>query len=474
MIQKYFSKPYLFYLALLGFGASFGFTFQLANLSSIFKFLGATSNQLPFLWLAPPITGLIIQPLIGQMSDNTITPWGKRRPYIIGWGILAVVAFLSIPFCNSLPLVLFFTWVIGASLNGSSEAVKALTTDLSQGKERSQSFSLQAFFGGIGAALGTSLPYFMNKLCLLFHHSSPAIGSIPYHLKLSFLTAGVVGGITLFISMYKIKEAPSNHQKLWERKHKDKPLSIVRRCVKILRDLGVNIKKSSAEFRKYCFIHSAAWLGIFIFWLYFTATVAQNMYNLPALAHLHTSPAHYAHILQKANLSASLYLSIYQYVSVIYALFLFFILKITDQTKLIHSVSLVIGGVAMIMLGFADTKAMLVFCMLGIGVMWGSLTILPYTIVSQILPKGKFGVYLGIFNISITIPQIVSGLSLAPIYTYVFKGHAMYTMILAGTLIIFSGLLWFKEAYYSKEVSFNFIKLKGYFLRKVQVAGEDV
>lgn len=475
MIQKYFSKPYLFYLALLAFGISFGFTFQLANLSSVFKFLGATPDQLPFLWLAPPITGLIIQPLIGQMSDDTITQWGKRRPYIIGWGILAMAAFLSLPFFNSLLIVLFFTWIIGASLNGSTEALRALTTDLSQKKERSQAFALQAFLGGIGAALGTSLPYLMNKCCLYFHSSTlPNIGSIPSDLKFSFVMAGLVGGITVFISMLKVKEVPYKHQSLLEKKHKAKPLAIIQRTIKIFRDLGISIKKSSGQFRKYCFIHAAAWLGIFIFWLYFTTALAQNLYGLPPLAHLNTSSSHYAYILQKANLKASLYLSIYQYVSVAYALFLFFILNITEKTKFIHSLSLLIGGTAMALLGFADTQLMVVCCMLGIGVMWGSLSILPYTIVSHILPKGKFGVYLGIFNISITIPQIISGLSLSPIYIYLFKGHAMYMMLLAGLLIMLSGLLWLKEAYHSKEVSFAFKKLKDYFSGKAEIVAEKL
>ncbi len=470
-MQKYFSKPHLFYLALLAFGISFGFTFQLANLSSIFKFLGARSHELPFLWLAPPITGLIIQPLIGQISDDTITRWGKRRPYIIGWGVLGSLAFFSMPFFNSLLAAVLFTWVIDASLNGSSETLRALTSDLTEKAERSQAFALQAFFGGMGAALGTGLPYIMNKIHLLFHSSTlPQIGGVPSHLKFSFLVAGLILIIMVFISMRKVKEAPYKHQTLLTIKHQAKSFTRSKRAIKTFKDLWESIKNSSPQFRKYCYIHAASWLGIFIFWLYFTSALAQNMYDLPILLHVNNPPPHYAHILQEANLSASLYLSIYQYCSVIYALFLFFILKSTDKTKLIHSVSLLIGGAAMALLCFTHTKPMLVFCMLGIGVMWGSLIVLPYTIVSQILPKGKFGTYLGIFNISITIPQIISGLTLSPIYIYLFKGHAMYVMLLAGILIMISGIFWLQEAYRSEEVSFK--KFKSYFLLEAEASIE--
>jgi maltose/moltooligosaccharide transporter len=270
--------------------------------------------------------------------------------------------------------------------------------------------------------------------------------------------------------MYKVKEPDYKSEKLQDKKSAQKSVTLFKRGMKVFQDLGRNVKESSPQFRKFCFYQTLTWLGIFIFWLYFTIALAQNMYSLPIILHIDNPPPHYAHVLQEANLSASLYLSIYQYVSVIYALLLFFALKNTEKTKLIHGVSLLIGGAAMAVLWVTHTKLLLVICMIGIGVMWGSIVVMPYAIVSQILPKGKFGTYLGIFNISITIPQIISGLTLSPIYVYIFKGHAPYVMLLAGVLIMMSALFWLKESYRSSEISFK--KKEEYFSDKVEIPME--
>lgn len=431
----------ILYLAILAFGINLCFAFQISNLSSIFKFLGADNNELPLLWLIPPLTGLIIQPLVGQMSDDTVSKYGKRRPYIIVWGLIAALSLCLLSAVHTLIYVILLTWMVGCSLNAGAESLRALTGDVAfQESECSKAFALQAFFSGIGGALGTSLPFLLNKLFIFFSINDMAsIGALPNNLRLSFILIAIILVVTISISMRYVKERPYTRAALLQKKKKQNNLRM--RIAKIFIDLYKNFKRMPTAFRKICWIHATTWVGIFIFWLYFTVTLAQNLYHLPLDADI--SSLLYAEILQKANLDSLYYFSIYQYVSVAYAALLYFLSNF-NRIKLIHVFSLLVGGVGMLLIGFVQDAHLLTLAFVAIGIMWGSMVVLPYAIAIQVLPKGKIGAYLGIFNICITAPQILCGLLLSPIFTYIFQGQAPYLLVLAGTFILLSAYFWFR------------------------------
>ena len=436
-------KPNLLYLSVIAFVLNLSFAFQIANLSSIFKFLGAGNSDLPLLWLVPPITGLIVQPLVGQISDDTVNRYGKRRPYIFGWGMLAALSFIILPFTNTLFLALFVTWIIDCSLNGGSECLRALTADLTfKDDDRSKAFALQAFFSGIGSAVGAALPFLINKLepylpVKTFFNSC----RLPFALNFSLILIGIVLVVLLNISIFKIKEKVKYRPLLLSKKKK--PITFKRRIYKIFADLYQTIRKSPLPFKKICFAHAMTWAGIFVFWLYFTVTLAQNFFHLPPISH-HLSPSReYTMVLQNASLNASYYFSLYQYVSVFYAVLLYF-LSNTERSIYLHTISLLIGGISVASIGFLHDPYLLWFACVGVGIMWGSMIILPYSIAIRLLPRGRLGTYLGIFNICITAPQLICGLTLKPIYLYVFQGKAGYLLVVAGVMIVASAAMWFR------------------------------
>ena len=445
MQNNYLKNSKVIYLSLFYFGVSFAMTFHLANLSIIYKFYGAKNSEIPFLWLAAPVTGLIVQPLLGQFSDNTITSYGKRRPYMIGCSLFAAISFFLLPFCQTLFWVVVLIWIIDANLNGSTETLRALTSDLFQEMEKSKAFVLQAIFGGMGAIVGAGLPYLTDKFIQFF----PSLflinfGKIPVNIQVSFFITGLLIGLMAFLCIYLIKEHTYNDVDGIKKNYKKSVIDI-EMVGYTFKKLWINIVTSPFQFKKYCIIHSISWIGIFIFWLYFSTMLDHNMNatiketNLTAYQRIES--------LSNIALAVSFYLSIYQYSSFVYSLLLYYILSHFEKIKLIHGISVFIGGLGIILISFPCSATAMVLFMIAVGIMWGSMIMLPYVIVSYVLPKEKVGAYFGIFNISITLPQILTGLLLSPLYVYVFKECTTYLMVLSGTLLICSALFWIREAY---------------------------
>ena len=261
------------------------------------------------------------------------------------------------------------------------------------------------------------------------------------NMKISFIVSGLILLILTVITMKAVQEKPYRHSGLLNKRRK--PYSLIQRITKIGNDFYCSLKKIPPRFKMICIIHSLSWAGIFIFWLYFTTAIAQNLYGLPV--HANTT-GNYTHniILQKATLDSSFYLAIYQYVSIIYSALLYFVSTHLKKNIYIHAASLFIGGIAILLLPFENTPFTIEAAMVAYGIMWGSILVLPYAIAIQFLPKGKLGIYLGIFNICITAPQILCSLLLSVIYYYLLNENASYLLSLGGLMIIMSAYLWLK------------------------------
>ncbi|STX27853.1 sucrose/H+ symporter [Legionella beliardensis] len=425
-------------LALMAFAVNFCFTFQLSNLTVLLKFVGATDALIPLIWLIPPLTGMLIQPIVGYLSDNSSTIYGKRKPYIIGWGVCAALSFLLLPLSSSIIYVVWFTFLIDCSINGSAEGLRALTADFFQESvTRTRAFSVFAFFSGLGGVCGAYLPNAVEKLLINNNINLSNSYGIPANLVGSYLFTGIMLLATLVYFFKKTKEKPAS----------DKPMTksllifLIKELLAKCKSLKKEISDTNPIFLRVLTINSIAWIGIFTFWLYFSLCLAQQVYHLPKNVLIHNSE-HYKTIMHQVSLDVSFYFSLYQYVSLVFTLIVYNLSKYIKSEKL-HGIALLLGGLGISLICFKTTPLSLLFSCICIGIFWGSLVVLPYVIVLKYLPSNRNGTYLGIFNISITLPQILGGFILPFIYNFIFKNHANYALFMAGILILISSFLWF-------------------------------
>ncbi len=420
-------------LALFAFGIQFVNSLLLANMSSMFRFLQAPSSLLPLLGLVAPVSGLIIQPLVGQLSDITNTKLGRRYPYMIGWSILAVLACICFYFVKTLVAAVVLIGVISCCINGAIESLRALTGDIVPDKQKASAFAWQTILAGISAGSAALLTFIFSEKYLKNIYDS----GIPISLKISFICGGLVWCI-IFLATYKririlIENADNPLVNTINKSYSI--LSVVSETVKAF---VINIKTIPKPLLNFGVIQLFTWIGMYTFWMYFSTDLAQHLYGL---YHINKNTLSYSEgILKEVALNTNLYFGIYQFVSVIFALIIPLILRWLLPKKL-HGLALIVGSFGILMTSFTRDQHWLIVWMCCIGVLWGSIMTLPYAIISTGLSKNKMGTYLGLFNITITLPQIIAGLTLRPIYVSLFKYNAMGMIILSGILILFSGIL---------------------------------
>lgn len=429
---KLICRSQLINLAIFAFGLQFVSSLQIANMSSMYKFFGAPSYALPFLGLSAPIAGLIIQPLIGQMSDNTNSPYGKRRPYIFAWGIIATIACFSLIFSRTLWLTAIDSFLLSCSINGCIEALRALTGDIIPNTQKTNAFSLQTICSGIGAGCSAIIPYFIYNH-IHIDRDQYTFDHIPLSLKISFLLAGIILICCLIWLLYSVKEKKARHAQL--RKTISKRMNLTAKFYHLFYHIYFNIRHMPLVIEEFMIIQIFTWMGLFAFWLYFSIGISQHIYGLP-----NSTNAHFATILENGLSHAGIYFSVYQGISVIYAMLLPLLTK-NVSPKMVHGLSLIAGAIGMISSGLVINHYLLMLSMIGIGIMWGSIMTLPYAIISAEIPTSKMGIYLGIFNISITLPQIIAGLIYEPIYSILFSKQAIQMVIFGGVLILIGGVV---------------------------------
>ncbi|WP_165482789.1 MFS transporter [Legionella gresilensis] len=450
-MEKIFKLKYLG-LALLAFAINFCFTFQLSNLTVLLKLVGASDASIPLLWLIPPLTGMLIQPIVGYLSDNSSTSYGKRKPYIIGWGICAAFSFLLLPLSSSIIYIVWFTFLIDCSINGSAEGLRALTADFFQENiTRTRAFSIFAFFSGLGGVCGAYLPNAIQKIFINNNHENTLnnVYAIPPNLVGAYVFTGIMLLITLIYFFRKTKEKPTHDAPIT----KGLFISLVKELFYKAKSIKIEIKNTHPIFLKVLTINCIAWIGIFTFWLYFSLCVAQQVYHLPRNVIVSDSE-HYKAIMHQVSLDVSYYFSLYQCISLVFTLIVFSLSKYIKSEK-IHGTALLLGGLGISLICFKTTPVSMFFSCTCIGIFWGSLVVLPYVIVLKYLPKDSNGTYLGIFNISVTLPQIFGGFILPLVYNYIFKNHANYTLFMAGFLILISGFLWIRLFYLINNNSYQ-------------------
>jgi maltose/moltooligosaccharide transporter len=406
-------------------GIQFGFALQNANVSRIFQTLGADPGDLPLFWLAAPLTGLIVQPIIGYLSDRTWHPkWGRRRPYFFIGSVLATCALFIMPNSAALWIAVGTLWLMDASINISMEPFRAFVGDKLPSEQRTTGFAMQTFFIGVGAVVASQLPYIFTNYFGI-SNEAPS-GQIPDSVKYSFYIGGIAFLTAVMWTVFTTKEFPPDSVETFE-EEKLRTKGIWKGLKEILQGFG----KMPTTMAQLAIVQFFSWLALFAMWIYTTGGIAENVFG--------TTDASSA-LFQEAGNWVGVMFAVYNLVSAL-AAFLLPPLARRIGRKQVHLTSLVIGGLSLISLFFIRDKNMLLVPMIGVGIAWASILTMPYAILAGVLPPNKMGYYMGVFNFFIVIPQVVAGLILGSFVTHVAGGHSIYALVFGGGSMMLAGVL---------------------------------
>lgn len=411
-------------------GIQFGFALQNANVSRIFETLGAEKDSLPILWLAAPVTGLVVQPIIGYYSDRTWIPkWGRRRPFFAIGAILATIALFIMPNSPSLWIAAGMLWIMDGSINVSMEPFRAFVGDVLPNEQRTKGFAMQAFFIGIGAVIASILPYVLTNW-LGFDNTAPD-GQIPDSVKWSFYIGGVAFFSAVMWTVFNSKEYPPDDIEKLKLENSERGIFTG------LAESFIGIFKMPKTMVQLAFVQFFSWFALFAMWIYTTPAVTEHVYG--------TTDTKSAIYNEGANWVGIMF-GVYNGVAAFAAFLLPQLAKYFGR-KATHMIALFCGAAGLISIFYINEPNLLVFSMIGVGIAWASILSVPYAMLSSALPSDKMGYYMGVFNFFIVIPQIVAAGILGFILKYFFDNDAVYAMIIGGVSMILAGLLslWVKD-----------------------------
>ncbi|HMU41666.1 MAG TPA: MFS transporter [Ignavibacteriaceae bacterium] len=472
-------------------GIQFGFALQNSNVSRIFETLGAKIEDIPILWIAAPVTGLIIQPIIGHWSDKTWNRLGRRRPFFLVGALLASTAIIFMPNSPALWVAAGMLWIMDASINISMEPFRAFVGDMLPSEQRTVGFSMQSFFIGIGAIVASALPYMMTNWFGIANTASA--GEIPDSVKFSFYIGGAVFLLAVLYTVFSTKEySPEelkkfsdDEKKLSQSKtsisnlisasafHKNGSIwifvgllgSAILHFVLHENDFGLyvlfvgsiifgllqlaagfftnhnkttgglvsilnDLYKMPKTMKQLAVVQFFSWFALFAMWIYTTPAVTHHIYGATdPSSELYNQGADWVGVL----------MAVYNGFAAVMAFFIMWIAKLTNR-KTVHMISLIIGGISFASFYFIKDPNLLLVSELGIGLAWASILAMPYAILAGSLPPEKMGVYMGIFNFFIVIPQITAAAILGFFVKNIVGGEAIYALLLGGASMIIAGL----------------------------------
>ncbi len=471
-------------------GIQFGFALQNANTSRIFETLGAKVDELAVFWLAAPITGLLVQPIIGYLSDRTWhSKLGRRRPYFLVGAILSSIALCIMPNSPTLWVAIGTLWIMDSSINISMEPFRAFVGDNLPESQRTKGFAMQSFFIGLGAVVGSALPYiFSNWLGI---SNTAEEGVIPDSVKWSFYIGAIVFLLAVLWTVFTSKEySPEELESFEDHKHEftveitsqenesriaklmksgsimtifgvilnafliylklDKELYILSGgilFVGILFLLAGFVRKSSGingfvtimtdllympkTMKQLAVVQFFSWFALFSMWIYTTQAVTSYIYGATdPTSQLYNDGADWVTVL----------FAVYNGVAALVAFLLPVIAKLTSR-KITHLISLVLGGLGLLSITIFKTPELLIISMVGVGIAWASILSMPYAMLAGALPPKKMGYYMGVFNFFIVIPQIVAASILGFLLSKFFGNETIYALIIGGVSMVISGFL---------------------------------
>ena len=474
-------------------GIQFGFGLQSANMSRIFETLGANIDDIPILWVAAPITGLLVQPIIGYFSDRTWTRLGRRRPYFLVGAILASLALFVMPNSSALWVAAGMLWILDASINISMEPFRAFVGDMLPSEQRTKGFAMQSFFIGIGAVVASALPYiFANFLGV--SNTAPE-GIIPDSVKWSFYLGGAAFLLAVVWTVVRSKEYSPEERKQYGLTESEEVSKGG------LKDFFTTFVKMPKTMVQLAFVQFFSWFALFAMWIYTTAGVTATVYdmklesnqvtylqeitstyngkNSEELPEIKSELEKYQTEISSGavNVTASMRVvkffsdstltlntetkekinsinaeynqganwvgicfAVYNGFAAVFAFFLMWMARKTNR-KTTHATALLIGGFSLAAIYFVPNPTLLLIPFVGIGLAWASILAMPYAILTGALPAEKMGVYMGIFNFFIVIPQILAASILGFFVRHLFNNEAIFALILGGVAMVVAALL---------------------------------
>jgi maltose/moltooligosaccharide transporter len=407
------------------FGIQFGLALQNVNTSRIFATLGTSMDDLALVWLAAPVTGLLVQPVIGYLSDNTWHPrWGRRRPFFFLGAALAATALFLMPNSVAVWMAVAMLWLMDASINISMEPFRAFVGDKLDTSQQTAGFAMQTFLIGCGAVIASLLPILFSDV--LGVSNVPVNGAVPDSVRYSFYVGGAAFLLAVTWTVFTSTELPPPDLDRFEAQRKHS------------RNFGVALREIMGGFAhmpktmvQLAFVQFFSWIALFALWIYTGPGIADNVYNT-------TDPLSADY--QNAGNWVGVMFAVYNGMSAL-AAFVLPVLARRTSRKACHAVCLAIGGLSLASTFFIHDKHLLLIPMVGVGVAWASILTMPYAILVAALPPNRMGYYMGLFNFFIVIPQIVSGLVLGWFTKHMFGNHAILTLVLGGVSMVIAAVL---------------------------------
>jgi maltose/moltooligosaccharide transporter len=407
------------------FGIQFGWSLQMSNMSAIYEYLHAKPEDIPLLFLAAPLTGLIVQPIVGYFSDHTWHPiFGRRRPYFMAGAILSTIALVWMPNSSALWMAAGLLWIMDTSINISMEPFRAFVADKLDESQRTSGFAMQSLMIGLGASIASALPWVLRNW--FNFHDEHISGTIPSTVKFSFYIGAVAFLVSVVYTVLTSKEYPpvgiTSKEKAKEtRKGFGGGLGEISHAI-------LNMPK---RMRKLALVQFFTWPGLFLMWFYYSPAVARNIYNAVS----ETDPLY-----TKGVEFAGLTLSFYNIVTFLFALVLPLIADKIGR-KFTHGLCLLAGALGLISVAFISNPNLLFVSMTGVGIAWASILSMPYAMLSGCLPENKVGIYMGIFNFFIVLPEIIASLFFGWIMSHLLENNRLTAVMIGGVLMIVAALL---------------------------------
>jgi maltose/moltooligosaccharide transporter len=407
------------------FGIQFGWDLQRANMGPIYENLGANPDEIPLLFLAAPLTGLIVQPIIGYLSDRTWHPkWGRRRPYFLVGAIISSIALLFMPHSPVLWVAAGLLWILDTFGNVAMEPFRAFVADKLPDSQLNRGFIMQSLLIGLGGCVASALPWIMRNWFSL--DNTAAEGIIPDNVRYSFYIGGFFFLSAVLYTVFSTKEYPPS-QSDQNQKLQDSKTGIAGGLKEIL---GAIVNMPS-KMKAIALVQFFTWPGLFLMWFYYSTAVAYNIFGATS----DTDPA-----FGDGRDFAGLTLSYYNVVTFAFAFVLPSIATKLGRT-LTHSICLLAGAAGLISVAFVTNKYMLYASMTGVGIAWASILSMPYAMLAPSLPPNKVGVYMGIFNFFIVLPEIIASLFFGWVMSHLLDNNRMAAVQIGGVLMILAAVL---------------------------------
>jgi maltose/moltooligosaccharide transporter len=403
-------------------GIQFGWGLQMANMSAIYQFLGAREDELSLLWIAAPVTGLVVQPIVGHMSDRTWNRLGRRRPYFLVGAILATLALIAMPRSSALWMAVGLLWILDASINITMEPFRAFVADQLPADQRKVGFAVQSLFIGLGAVIASAMPWMLTNW---FGVGGTGGGAIPTSVLISFHAGAAALFVAVMYTILTTPEYPPEDMAALERLRQQ-----TAGIGGFLREVFHGIATMPVTMRQLAVVQFFTWVALFCMWIYFTPAIGRHVFG--------GDPADvegWRAVTERAGAWTGVCFAIYNGVCFAFSFALVGLAR-RFSARTIHVACLALGGLGLLSVMAIGTQELLPFAMVLVGIAWASILSMPYAMLSNALPPEKMGFYMGVFNFFIVIPQILVALVMGAVVGSVFGGDSLWAVVTGGVSLL--------------------------------------